>query len=336
MSTKPPESANKFYLNDITEAVGNIPLIRLRRLTAEAGIKATVLVKPEFLNPTGSVKDRMAVYILKQAAANGDLKPGATIVEATSGNTGAAVAMFAAANGYKAILTIPDKMSKEKVDTLKAFGAEVHVCPTAVPPESPDSYYETGKRLHREHPGSYWVGQYFNSNNIESHYRTTGPELWEQTGGRLDVLVAGIGTGGTLSGMAKYLKQMNPKIETVAVDPIGSVYYNFHKDGSMIEPHVYMVEGIGDDLLCPSIDLSVIDRVVQVTDAECFHWTRELTRKEGMFAGGSSGGAVSVALQVAKDLPEDKIVVAILPDHGLKYMSKVFNDDWMRQKGFLK
>jgi len=329
-------SNDRFYLDDITDAVGDIPLVKLRTLPKEHGVKATILVKPEFMNPTGSVKDRMAVYILKQAQKSGELKPGATIVEATSGNTGAAVAMFAAAHGYKAILTIPDKMSTEKVDTLKAFGAEVHICPTAVPPEDPTSYYETGKRLHREHPGSYWVGQYFNANNIEAHYTTTAPELWEQAGGKFHALVGGIGTGGTISGMARFLKEKDPKIEIVGVDPEGSVYYDFHKDGTEIEPHTYLVEGIGDDLLCPSIDLSVIDKVIQVSDEECFKYTRELTQKEGIFGGGSSGGAVSAALRYAKDLDEDKVVVAILPDGGLKYMSKVFNDDWMREKGFLK
>ena len=324
------------FCGDITETIGNIPLVRLRRLTAERGVKAQIFVKPEYLNPTGSVKDRMAVYILRQAVARGELKPGGTIVEATSGNTGAAVAMFAAANGYKAILTIPDKMSKEKVDTLKAFGAEVHICPTAVPPEDPTSYYETGKRLARETENSYWVGQYFNQSNIEAHYNLTGPEIWEQTKGKIDCLVAGIGTGGTMSGAAKFLKEQNPKIETVAVDPVGSVYYNYHKDQTMIEPHTYLVEGIGDDLLCPSIDLSVIDKVYQVTDEECFVMGRELTRKEGILGGGSSGGAVSVALKHAATMREDQVVVVILPDSGMKYISKMFNDEWMREKGFLK
>lgn len=336
MKTKTTDVRTFPFCEDITDAIGNIPLVRLRRMTEERGITATVLVKPEFLNPTGSVKDRMAVYILKQAVARGELKPGGTIVEATSGNTGAAVAMFAAAHGYKAILTIPDKMSKEKVDTLKAFGAEVHICPTAVPPDDPTSYYETGKRLHRETPNSYWVGQYFNQSNIEAHYNLTGPEIWEQTGGNLKCVVGGIGTGGTMSGVARFLKEKNPEIETVAVDPIGSVYYNYHKDKTMIEPHTYLVEGIGDDLLCPSIDLSVIDKVYQVTDEECFVYGRELTRKEGILGGGSSGGAVAVALRHAETMREGEIMVVILPDSGMKYISKMFNDEWMREKGFLK
>ena len=328
--------SDQFWSDDITGAIGNTPLVRLRRMTARRGIKATVLVKPEFINPTGSIKDRMAVYILREAERKGELKPGGTIVEASSGNTGAAVAMFAATHGYKAIITIPDKMSKEKVDTLRALGAEVHVCPTAVPAESPESYYETGKRIHRETPGAYWVGQYFNLKNIEAHYMLTGPEIWEQSGGHLDVFVGGIGTGGTVSGTAKFLKEQNANIEVVAADPIGSVYYQYHKDKTLIEPHTYFVEGIGEDMLCPTIDFSVIDEVYQVSDKQCFLTARELARTEGIFGGGSSGAAVYVALEHAKKLDADKIVVVILPDHGAKYISKIYNDEWMREKGLLK
>lgn len=324
------------FLDNITDAVGETPLIRLKHLPAEHGVKATILVKPEFLNPTGSVKDRMAIYLLKQAVKNGELKPGGTIVEATSGNTGAAVAMFAAVFGYKAILTIPDKMSKEKVDTLKAFGADVYVCPTAVPPESPDSYYETGKRLCSETPNSYWVGQYFNKDNILAHYHTTGPEIWRQTKGQIDCMVGGVGTGGTVSGIARYLKEQNPKVEIVAADPEGSVYYQYHKDHTLIEPHTYLVEGIGEDMLCPTIDFDVIDTMYQVDDKESFLMARDLTRKEGLLAGGSSGSVIAVALKHARGLTPDKIVVVLLPDSGMKYISKMFNDDWMREKGFLE
>lgn len=325
----------KFYKETITEAIGNTPLVRLRKLSELAGIKANVLAKLEFMNPSGSVKDRMAVYILEEAVANGDLKPGGTIVEGTSGNTGAAVAMFAAANGYKAIFTIPDKMSREKIDTLKAFGGEVHVCPTAVPAESPDSYYETAKRIHRETPGSYYIGQYFNLKNIEAHYHSTGPEIWEQTEGKIDILVGGIGTGGTISGAARYLKEKNSKIIVIGADPIGSVYYQYHKDQTLIEPSTYFVEGIGEDMLCPTIDFSVIDKVYQVNDKQSFLVARDLTRKEGIFAGGSSGAAVHVALDYAKTLDEGVNMVVILPDGGGKYISKLFNDEWMREKGFL-
>lgn len=325
----------KYYLNSIDDAIGNIPLIKLNQMAKKYGVKATVLVKPEYMNPSGSVKDRMGTYILKQAIERGELKPGGTIVEGTSGNTGAAVAMFAAAHGYKAIFTIPDKMSDEKINALKAFGAEVHICPTAVPAESPESYYETAKRIHRETPGSYYIGQYFNLDNIEAHYKITGPEIWEQTGGKFDVFVGGIGTGGTVSGIARYLKEKDSSIEVIGADPIGSIYYNYHKDKTMIEPHTYYVEGIGEDMLCPTIDFSVIDKVVQVTDKESFLACRDLTRLEGIFGGGSCGSAVHVALNYAKTLDENKTVVVILPDGGIKYMSKVFNDAWMKEKGFL-
>jgi cystathionine beta-synthase len=327
--------SDNFYLDDITQAVGNTPLVKLRKLTEERNIKATVLVKPEFINPTASVKDRMAVYILNKAIEKGELKPGGTIVEATSGNTGAAVAMFASAHGFKAIFTIPDKMSDEKVNTLKAFGGEVHICPTAVPAESPESYYETAKRIHRETPGSYFIGQYFNLDNIEAHYKLTGPEIWRQCGGRLDVFAGGIGTGGTVSGTAKYLKEKNPDIEVVGIDPIGSVYYQYHKDQTLIEPHPYFVEGIGEDMLCPTIDFSVIDKVYQVSDKESFLMARDLTRKEGIFGGGSSGAVLHGALKHAETMKEDQIMIVILPDGGMKYISKVFNDQWMKEKGFL-
>jgi cystathionine beta-synthase len=324
------------YLDDITQSVGNTPLVRLRKLTADRGITATVLVKPEFLNPTASVKDRMAIFMLNQATESGELRPGGTIIEATSGNTGAGVAMFAAAHGYKAVLTIPDKMSKEKVDTLKALGAEVHICPTAVPPDDPQSYYETAKQLAKRHENSFMLNQYHNLDNIRAHYSTTGPEIWTQTGGRLDVFVAGIGTGGTMSGAARFLKEQNPDIEVVAVDVEGSVYYGYFMDKKLPEAHPYLVEGIGDDMLCETVDFSVIDQMYKVDDKTSFLVARELARKEGILAGGSSGSAVHGALEHAKKLDESKTVVVILPDAGAKYISKVFNDDWMRAKGFLE
>jgi cystathionine beta-synthase len=328
-------SPGSFWCEDLTEAIGNTPIVKLRHLPASWGVESEIMVKLEFLNPTGSVKDRMAVYLLRQAVARGELKPGGTIVEATSGNTGAAVAMFAAAHGYKAILTIPDKMSKEKVDTLRAYGAEVHICPTAVEPDSPESYYETAKRLQRETPNSYFVGQYFNKDNIEAHYHTTGPEIWCQTGGEFDILVAGVGTGGTMSGTAKYIKEQNPAIQTVACDPEGSVFYNYHKDKTTVEPHPYLVEGIGDDFLCPTLDFSVIDIMYQVTDKECFDMARELALTEGILGGGSSGAAVLTALRHARTLKDPKRIVAILPDNGTKYISKIYNDQWMKDKGLL-
>jgi len=326
---------NKQLFNDITEAVGRTPIVKLRKIPAERGIKATILVKPEFMNPTGSVKDRMAVFVLNEAVRAGELKPGGTIIEATSGNTGAAIAMFAAAHGYKAILTITAKMSKEKIDTLKAFGAEVYICPTEAEPDSPEHYYQTALRLQKEIPNSYFMAQYFNKNNIEAHYRTTGPEIWEQLGGRLDVLVGGIGTGGTVSGTGKFLKEKNPDIEIVAADPYGSVFYQYHKDQTLAKTHTYFVEGIGEDMLCDSIDYSVIDKIYQVNDKDSFRAARDLTRKEGIFAGGSCGSALHAALLHAENLTADKTVLVILPDSGIKYISKIFNDDWMREKGFL-
>jgi len=324
------------YLDDITQSVGNTPLVRLRKLTADRGISATVLVKPEYLNPTGSVKDRMAIYMLDAAIKSGRLKPGGTIIEATSGNTGAGVAMFAAAHGYQAVLTIPDKMSTEKIDVLRALGAQVHICPTAVPPDDPRSYYETAKRLALGFDNHFMLNQYHNLDNIQAHYATTGPEIWRQTGGKIDVFVAGVGTGGTMSGTAKYLKEQDPEIEVVAVDVEGSVYYGYFKNRQLPDAHPYLVEGIGDDMLCETVDFSVIDEMYQVDDKTSFLVARELARKEGILAGGSSGSALHAALEHAKQLDQSKTMVVILPDAGSKYISKMFNDGWMREKGFLE
>lgn len=323
------------YFDNITRTVGNTPLVRIRKLTGSRGIKATILAKLEFFNPTASVKDRMAIYMLDAAAESGDLKPNSTIIEATSGNTGAAVAMYAAAHGHNAILTIPDKMSSEKIDTLKAFGAAVHICPTAVPPDDPRSYYETAKRLAEECERPFMLNQYHSPDNIRAHYATTGPEIWEQTGGEIDVLVAGIGTGGTMSGTARYLKEKNPEIEIVAVDVEGSVYYGYFKHKTLPEPHPYLVEGVGDDMLCQALDFGVIDEMYQVDDKTSFLTARELAREEGILAGGSSGSALYAALEHAERLDDSAVVVVILPDAGSKYVTKMYNDNWMRQKGFL-
>ncbi len=321
------------YLNDICGAIGDTPLVKIRKLTAEAGVSCTVLAKLEFMNPGGSVKDRMAVFVIEDAIERGELKPGGTIIEATSGNTGAAVAMYAAAHGYQAILTAPDKTSPEKLNTLRAFGAEVVVCPTEVPSDSPDNYYETAKRIHSEKPGSFFLEQYQNVKNIDAHYETTGPEIWSQTEGQLTCFVGGIGTGGTVSGCARFLKEKNAAIEIVAADPFGSIYFQFHKDGTVIEPDTYLVEGIGEDMICKSMDMSVIDKIYQVTDQECFDTARAMTRQEGIFAGGSSGAAMKVALEHAKTLPTEAIVIVILPDSGMKYVSKMYSDEWMNEKG---
>ena len=321
------------YLENILQAIGRTPLIRLSKLAPMDGPR--ILVKPEFLNPAGSIKDRMAIYIIEKAEKEGLLKPGGTIVENTSGNTGAAVAMVAAIKGYRAVFTMPDKMSSEKVNLLKAFGARVVVTPTEVPADSPQSYYETAKRIARETPNSFYLNQYHNPDNIEAHYHTTGPELFEQADGKIDYLVAGIGTGGTLSGAGKYLKEKIPGIKIIAVDPVGSVFYDYFKTGKLSEPHVYKVEGIGEDMLTDAMDFSVVDDMIQVSDQDCFLTTRDLVRKEGMFAGGSSGGAVWAALEVAKQAGPDDVIVVILPDSGSRYLSKIFNDGWMEDNAFL-
>jgi cystathionine beta-synthase len=322
----------QFYQN-ILEVVGNTPLVKLNRITE--GIKATVLAKLEFMNPGGSVKDRIAVYMVEKAVKMGLLKPGGTIIESTSGNTGIGLAMYAAVKGFRAIFTIPDKMSQEKINLLKAYGAEVIVCPTNVPPDSPDSYYEVAKRIARETPNSYLVNQYHNEDNVEAHYMSTGPEIWMQTEGRIDYLVAGAGTGGTISGAGKFLKERKPDVKVIAVDPIGSIYHDWFKYKKISEPKIYLVEGIGEDMLCETMHFEVIDDIIQVSDQESFLMARRLAKEEGILAGGSSGAAVCAALKLAKDLPQDKVVVVILPDTGRNYISKIFNDDWMKEKGFV-
>jgi cystathionine beta-synthase len=277
----------------------------------------------------------MALYIIEDAEKKGLLKPGGTIVENTSGNTGVGVAIISAIKGYKAIFTIPDKMSQEKIDLLKAFGAEVIVTPTDVPPDSPLSYYETAKRIARETPNSFYLNQYHNLKNTESHYYITGPEIWEQTEGKIDYFAAGIGTGGTLSGAGKYLKEKKPDVKIIAVDPIGSVYYDYFKHKKLIEPKVYKVEGIGEDMLVENVDFSIIDDIVQVNDKESFVMARRLTKEEGLFVGGSSGSAAKVAVDLSKKVDKDKIIVVILPDSGSRYLSKIYSDKWMKDNGFL-
>ncbi|MFJ5923144.1 cystathionine beta-synthase [Kitasatospora sp. NPDC092948] len=315
------------YHNSIIELVGDTPLVKLNKVTE--GISATVLAKVEYFNPGGSVKDRIAMRMIEAAEASGALKPGGTIVEPTSGNTGVGLAIVAQQKGYKCIFVCPDKVSTDKINTLRAYGAEVVVCPTAVAPEHPDSYYNVSDRLVRETPNAWKPDQYSNPDNPASHYHSTGPELWEQTEGRITHFVAGVGTGGTISGTGRYLKEASGgKVQVVGADPEGSVY-----SGGTGRP--YLVEGVGEDFWPTAYDREVADRIVAVSDKDSFQMTRRLAKEEGLLVGGSCGMAVVAALEVARELGPDDVVVVLLPDGGRGYLSKIFNDDWMADYGFL-
>jgi cystathionine beta-synthase len=318
---------------NILEAIGHTPLIRLQRIAKDC--KAEVCVKADYLNPGGSVKDRIGTTMIDEAERKGLLKPGGTIIEGTSGNTGMGLALVAAVRGYKMVFTITDKQSKEKVDLLKALGAEVIVCPTAVEPDDPRSYYSVAKKLSREIPNSFYPNQYENPMNPEAHYRTTGPEIWEDSEGKITHFVCGMGTGGTISGVGRFLKEKNPAIQVIGVDPIGSLYYDYVKTGKVGKAHSYVVEGIGEDIFPGTMDFKVLDEVLQVTDRECFITARNLVKGEGIFTGGSGGGCVSAALRLARGLPAGNVVVAFLPDTGMRYLSKVYSDAWMRERGYL-
>jgi cystathionine beta-synthase len=312
----------------ILDAVGDTPLVRLSRLGK--ALKTPLVAKVEALNPGGSIKDRAALALIDAAERDGKLKPGGTIIEPTSGNTGAGLAMAASLKGYRVIAVMPDKMSKEKIDLLRAYGAEVVVAPTDVPPESPESYYRVADRLTEEIPGAFQPNQYRNMANPEAHYRTTGPELWRQSGGQITHFVAGIGTGGTITGVGRYLREQNPAIEIIGADPVGSIYSN-----EEVKP--YLVEGVGEDFWPETFDPSIVDRYVTVSDKDSFLWTRRLAECEGILAGGSCGLALYAAYQVAREVDDPSaMVVVILPDGGRSYLSKVFNDAWMRQYGFLE
>ncbi len=320
--------------SNILEAVGRTPLIRLNRVTKD--IAAEVCVKADYLNPGGSVKDRIGITMIDHAEKRGLLKPGGTIIEATSGNTGMGLALVAAVRGYKVVFTINDKQSKEKIDLLKALGAEVIVCPTAVEPDDPRHYHSVAKKLAAEIPNSYYPDQYSNPDNPGSHYETTGPEIWEDTEGRITHFVCGLGTGGTVTGVAKFLKEKNPKVQIVGVDPFGSIYYDWFKRHEKVRGSTYVVQGIGGDCLHQTLDFSLLDDVVQVRDEECFVWTRRLARQEGIFTGGSFGGCLAVAVRIAKTLDKNGCVVAFIPDSGMRYLSNVFNDEWMRDHGYVE
>ena len=320
--------------NNILEAIGGTPLVRLNRINQ--GLKPQIYVKADYTNPGGSVKDRIGVTMIDEAERKGLLKPGGTIIEGTSGNTGMGLALVAAVRGYKMVFTITDKQSKEKVDLLKALGAEVIVCPTAVEPEDPRSYYSVAQKLARDIPNSFYPNQYANPMNPEAHYATTGPEIWNDTEGKITHFVCGMGTGGTISGVGKYLKEKNPDVKIIGVDPFGSLYYDSFKTGTVIKGKTYVVEGIGEDFFPTTMDMKILDDVLQVNDEECFVVARRLVKMEGLFTGGSGGGCISAALSLAKELGPEDFIVAFLPDTGMRYLSKVYNDEWMRERGYVE
>ncbi len=320
--------------DNVLECVGNTPLVRLNSVTK--GLKSTLYAKIEWFNPGGSVKDRVALKIIEDAEKSGALKPGGTIVEGTSGNTGAGLAMVAALKGYKTIFVLPDKQSEEKRAALRAWGARVVVTPTNVEPDDPRSYYKTAERLVRETPNAFYANQYHNPVNPLAHYEKTGPELFNQLDGKLDVFVAGMGTGGTITGTGQYLKEQDPNIQIVGVDPVGSLYYDFFHTGQLTQPHTYVVEGIGEDFLPSTMDFQFVDDVVRVNDKECFQMTRRMVHEEGLFCGVSCGAAVAGTLKYLRRHDREGLVaVVLLPDSGVKYMSKVYNDQWMREMGYL-
>jgi len=322
--------------DDILQTIGKTPLVRLKRLGSN--LPCPIYAKVEYFNPGGSVKDRIAVNIIEEAERSGRLKPGGTVVEATSGNTGLGLAMVCAKKGYKSIFVLPDKMSYEKVQLLRAFGARVVITPTAVAPDDPRSYISVSKRILEETPNAILANQYHNPENPHSHYLTTGPEIWEQTGGKVTDVVIGMGTGGTISGTGRYLKEQNPKIRIIGVDPMGSILLETWKQGQIPkEAHhkTYKVEGIGQDFLPSTLDLSVIDEVIQVGDKESFTWARRLVKEEGIFCGGSAGSALAAAMQYGANLTPDHLLVVLLPDSGSRYLSKFYDDKWMRENGFM-
>ena len=324
------------WYNNILETIGNTPLVKLNKITQH--LKGTILAKIETSNPGNSIKDRMALKMIEDAEEAGLLKPGGTIIEGTSGNTGMGLAMAAIVKGYRCIFTTTDKQSKEKIDALRAFGAEGIVCPTNVDPEDPRSYYSVSSRLEKEVPNAWKANQYNNLSNSKAHYEQTGPEIWEQTEGKITHLVVGVGTGGTISGTAKYLREKNPNIKVWGIDTYGSIFKKYKETGifDKNEIYPYITEGIGEDFLPKNVDFDVIDLFEKVTDKDAALMTRDLARKEGIFAGNSAGAALAGLLQLGADLKDDDVVVVIFHDHGSRYMGKMYNEDWLRERGFLE
>ncbi len=322
------------YKNNILETIGNTPLVKLNKIVAE--IDALVLAKMETFNPGHSAKDRMAVKMIADAEADGRLKPGGTIIEGTSGNTGMGLALAAIIKGYQCVFVIADKQSKEKIDTLKAMGAEVVVCPSAVAPEDPRSYYSVSKRLAAETPNSWYVNQYENLSNTQAHYESTGPEIWRQTDGKVTHFVVGVGTGGTVSGVAKYLKEQNPDIKVWGIDTYGSVFKKYHETGIFDENEIYpyVTEGIGEDILPANVDFSLIDGFEKVTDKDAAIYTQKLAKEEGLFMGNSAGAAIKGLLQLKDHFTKDDVVVILFHDHGTRYVGKMYNPDWMKKQGY--
>lgn len=325
------------YFDSILETVGNTPLVKLNKVNGNT--LGTILGKVEYFNPGQSIKDRIAIKMIDDAEKAGLIKPGGTIIEGTSGNTGMGLALIAAVRGYKCIFTTTDKQSQVKVDLLRAFGAEVIVCPTNVSAKDPQSYYSVAERLSREIPNSFYPNQYENLGNTQAHYETTGPEIWEQTEGKVTHYVAGMGTGGTISGAALYLKEQNPDIKVIGIDSVGSVFKKYFETGKFDESEIkpYLTEGIGEDIIPGNVNFDVIDTIIQVSDKNSLVTTRRLAREEGLLLGGSCGAAVFGALEYICENPlkKDDIMVIILPDSGTRYISKVFNDDWMKENGFI-
>ncbi|MCB0429546.1 MAG: pyridoxal-phosphate dependent enzyme, partial [Flavobacteriales bacterium] len=324
------------YYNNIIETIGNTPLVKLNRIVKE--VPATVLAKVETFNPGNSVKDRMALRMIEDAEKAGKLKPGGTVIEGTSGNTGMGLALACIVKGYKLICTTNDKQSKEKMDVLRAMGAEVVVCPTNVAPDDPRSYYSVARKLNQEIPNSFYPNQYDNLSNRAAHYDTTGPEIWKQTEGKLTHFVVGVGTGGTISGVSKYLKEQNPDIQVWGIDTYGSVFKKYKETGVFDEKEIYpyITEGIGEDILPKNVDFNLIDHFEKVTDKDGAIYARRLAREEGIFVGYSAGSAVAGIVQMKDQLSKDDVVVVLFHDHGSRYVGKLFNDDWMRERGFLE